>query len=310
MPDAEGSTIMRRLGHLLLTAIVGVLLTPPASAQQAGTIRIATWNMAWLTDRMPGTGGEGGVPDNVHHRTKADWALVKKYAKRLNADIVAFEEVDGIAMAKKAYGASKYNFHTTTEPDVQKPGFALRKGISFTRNPDFADLDVIADQPRSLRRGADITVQLAGQKIRMLAVHLKSGCPAQSLDNTSGDACPLLKQQLPILARWINERIDEKVPFIILGDFNRIFEDNEAFWRGMNLNGEAGLIRSTAGRTSACWAGKHPKFIDHIVFGGGARQWAESSSFKVMVYDETDPKFQDRISDHCPQYMTMKVKKP
>jgi len=27
-----------------------------------------------------------------------------------------------------------------------------------------------------------------------------------------------------ILARWIKERIDEDVPFIILGDFNRIFE--------------------------------------------------------------------------------------
>ena len=293
----------------LLGVIAIVLAANPAFAQQTKSVRIATWNMAWLTDRMPGTGGEGGVPANVHHRSKADWALVRKYAKLLNADIVAFEEVDGIEAAKKAYG-DKYNFHTTDEPDVQKPGFAIRKGIVFTPNPDFADLDVIADQPRSLRRGADITVELAGQKIRMLAVHLKSGCPRQPLETPTGGNCPLLKQQLPILARWIKDRVDEKVPFIVLGDFNRSFEDHETFWLGMNLDGKAGLVRSTAEHTSKCWGGAHPDFIDHIVFGGRARQWIDNSSFQVLVYDETDPSFQNRISDHCPQYMTLKVKKP
>lgn len=298
--------MMRHIPYLVVAAAFA-MAGPSTAAPQTKTVKIATWNMAWLTDRMPGTGGEAGVPANVHYRTKADWKLVQKYATRLNGDIVAFEEVDGVAMARKAYGATNYNFHTTAEPDVQKPGFAVRKGIKFTANPDLADLDVTAGQPRSLRRGADITVELAGQKIRMLAVHLKSGCPAQSLES-GGDNCPLLKQQLPILARWVKERIDENVPFIILGDFNRIFEDNEAFWKAMNLNGQAGLVRSTAGRTSACWGGSHPKFIDHIVFGGRTRDWVQKTTFKVLVYDETKKSFQERISDHCPQSITLKVK--
>ena len=34
------------------------------------------------------------------------------------------------------------------------------------------------------------------------------------------------------------------------------------------------------------------------------------NTFKVLVYDETDPSFQDRISDHCPQSMSLKVEKP
>jgi endonuclease/exonuclease/phosphatase family metal-dependent hydrolase len=298
---------MHKTRMYLVAAALTLIAGPAASGQKAKTVKIATWNMAWLTDRMPGTGGEGGVPDNVHHRTKSDWKLVQKYAKRLNADIVAFEEVDGVAMATKAYGSKKYAFHTTDEPDVQKPGFAIQKGIKFTRNPDFAELDVIADRPRSLRRGADVTVDIGGKKIRMLAVHLKSSCPEQSLDNTSGEACPLLKQQLPILARWVKDRVDEQVPFIILGDFNRVFEDQEEFWTEMNLNGGAGLTRSTADHTSKCWAGKHPKFIDHIVFGGSTRQWARPSTFKVLVYDETDPSFEKKISDHCPQSMNMRV---
>jgi endonuclease/exonuclease/phosphatase family metal-dependent hydrolase len=301
---------MRAIHACLIAATVSLATNSSAAAQQTKTVKIATWNMAWLTERMPGTGGEGGVPVGVHHRTAADWKLVKKYAKRLGADIVAFEEVDGVAMAKKAYGASKYNFHTTDEPDVQKPGFAIRKGIVFARNPDFAALDVIASEPRSLRRGADITVQIAGQKIRMLAVHLKSGCPAQSL-NSGGDNCPLLKQQLPILAQWVQQRVDEKIPFIILGDFNRVFEDQEEFWKAMNLDGNANLVRSTAGQPpSPCWGGIHPKFIDHIVFGGSTLEWIQTNTFKVLVYDETAKKFQDRISDHCPQSISLKVKKP
>jgi len=53
----------------------------------------------------------------------------------------------------------------------------------------------------------------------------------------------------------------------------------------MNLNGAAGLIRSTAGRTSACWAGKHRS--SSITSSSAAlRAMAQSSSFKVMVYDE------------------------
>jgi len=285
----------------------GLLVLSQAAVAQQSTVSVATWNMSWLTNRLPGTGGEGGVPANVHHRTRADWALVKKYARRLNADIVAFEEVDGVALAKKAFGSRRYKFHSTTEPDVQKPGFAIRKGIQFTRNPDYADLDIIADRPRSLRRGADITIRLGGQNVRMLAVHLKSACPERPL-NAPEEACTLLQRQLPILSRWVADRIREGVPFLILGDFNRVFADNEEFWRALNLDGAAGLVRSTDGRVSPCWGGEHPKFIDHIVFGGPARQWPQPASFKVLVYDETDRSFEKKISDHCPQSIDVRAR--
>src|SRR3954454_20466653 len=103
---------MRVTQACFLMFSIALVVDPATAAQKAKTFKLATWNMAWLTDRMPGTGGEGGVAQNVHHRTKADWKLVKKYANRLNADIVAFEEVDGTAIAKRAYG-TKHNFHST-----------------------------------------------------------------------------------------------------------------------------------------------------------------------------------------------------
>jgi len=222
---------------------------------------------------------------------KADWKLVKKYAKRLNADI-AFEEVDGVAMAKKAYGASSTTFHSTTEPDVQKPGFAVRKGITFTRNPDFGRSrrhrgSAAIAAPRRRHHGAT-----RGTESRMLAVHLKSGCPAQSLDNTSGDACPAAQGSSCQFSRAGSRSVSIGCAVHHPGDFNRIFEDNEAFWRGNEPQRRGRPDPLHCRPHIRLLAGKHPKFIDHIVFGGPARQWAQSSSFKVMVYDETDPKFQ------------------
>lgn len=294
-------TSLRRWAKGTVVWFLGVgVLCGSVAAQQPAPLKIASWNMAWLTDRLPGADGDAGVPPNIYHRTKADYDLVAKYVRRLNADVVAFQEVDGTAVAAKVFDPKVYELHATDEPDVQRPGFAVRKGISFQKNPDFVELDVIADQARSLRRGADITLKVNGQDIRLLAVHLKSGCPRQPL-GSGGANCPLLKRQLPILKTWIDQRIAEGTPFIVLGDYNRILADSDDFWETINQGGSAGLRRSTANQTSACWGGKHPQFIDHMVMGGAARFWFSPSTFTVLEYDETAPSFEQKISDHCPQ---------
>lgn len=290
---------------LALVTAIG-MIAADAKAQQSTRVRFATWNMAWLTERLPGSGGEGGVPANIYHRTPADFDLVAKYVKRLNADVVAFQEVDGASAAAKVFSSNEYQIHVTDEPDVQRPGFAVRKRIDMKRNPDFVALDILASEPRSLRRGADITLQIGDQQVRMLAVHLKSGCPQQALGGANAN-CRLLKRQLPILAKWIDDRVQEGIPFVVLGDFNRTFSDTEEFWKGMNAGGSNGLRRSTANQLSDCWAGKHPQFIDHLVLGGPARFWFDSNSFKVLVYDEVQPSFEQKISDHCPQYADFNI---
>ena len=61
-----------RTFHTCLAAIaVALIAASSVAAPQTKTIKVATWNMAWLTDRMPGTGGDAGVPAGIHHRTKA-----------------------------------------------------------------------------------------------------------------------------------------------------------------------------------------------------------------------------------------------
>jgi hypothetical protein len=75
---------------------------------------------------------------------------------------------------------------------------------------------------RPLRPGLQLTVQLDGMPVDFLVVHLKSGCRSGDMGKASGEqgeACGLLRQQVPIIEHWIDSRVHKD--FVLLGDFNR-----------------------------------------------------------------------------------------
>jgi endonuclease/exonuclease/phosphatase family metal-dependent hydrolase len=280
---------MRRLLALLL-----LLLAPPALAQTE--LKLATWNIAWLTLKPA---NHPDLPPNLTARRESDFALLRGYATRLNADIVAIQEIDGEAAAARVFDPQQYRIHLTDEPDIQRPGFAIRRHLRVSENADLAALDIRAGARRSLRRGADITVETPGGPLRLLSVHLNAGCREDPF--TRGPAeCESLARQGRILGDWVAARRREGVAFAILGDFNRRIGENDDLLRLV----EAGepLARPTAGFASPCWAtarGGWP-FISHILAGGPARDWIVPDSLSVLVYAERDRSFRDRLSDHCP----------
>lgn len=64
--------------------------TPPTST--AGTITLAAWNMEHLAE----ANGSGCRP-----RTDADYAAMRAYVADLNADVIAFQEVESKAAAER-----------------------------------------------------------------------------------------------------------------------------------------------------------------------------------------------------------------
>ena len=96
---------------------------------------------------------------------------------------------------------------------------------------------------------------LDGQPLRLLSVHLKSFCHQNDLDNvspTSNTDCGKLKQQIPILEGWIEERAQEGVALVVLGDFNRRFNiAGDDMWADLD-DGGPDLTKHTEGLTSAC----------------------------------------------------------
>ncbi len=279
--------------------VLALLLPLPAGA---AVLKVATWNLEWLTLRPP---GDPALPPDAKPRTAADFARLRAYAEVLDADVIAMEEVDGPAAAAKVLPPDRYALHFTQDHVVQRVGIAIRRGISFTANPDVRALDPYPpDAPLQLRSGADVTLHLGGDNLRILAVHLKTGCWDVPISERKR-ACAVLREQLPVLESWIAARVREGTPFLVLGDFNRVLHAHGAFLAG--LEQVAPLAVATAGYRNPCWGGRFSTFIDQILAGGAAREWMEPGSFRVLVYRETAPVWRERLSDHCPVMVDLKI---
>ena len=272
-----------------LALLIAVVLAQPAGGAE---LKVATWNLEWLTDKPA---GDPGLPADVRPKAPADVAVLRGYAARLAADIVAFQEVDGPRNAAAVFPPASYTLHLTGDAVTQRVGFAVRNGLHFTANPDLVGLDVDPDAKYRLRSGADITLETHGGKLRLLAVHLKTGCREDRPGKLSYQ-CTTLMRQLPALQGWIAQRQAEGVPFVLLGDFNRWMDGRDSFYPA--LAAKAPLLRATEGQSSPCWGGGG--FIDHIIAGGAARGWMQPDSLRVLVYQERGVAWKERLSDHCP----------
>lgn len=292
-------------------------------------LKVATWNLEWLIDpvefdRLAPTcttnradGNSRDIPCNIVpklKRTEADFKSLQTYAKRLNADVIALQEVDGAALAAKIF--PDYNFCFTKRIPVQNVGFAIRKDLPFRCEPDYTELGL----PNNLVRwGVDMTLfPDSPNSLRFLGVHLKSGCPASPLNNGQ-DNCTIIASQVPILERWIDARATEGKPYLIMGDFNRRFSSEGSQAKDANgkqlamfpeLNDgdppESTLTNVTDGQVfKGCdQADRFTAYVDQIVLSKTTASRLIANSFERLTYDPTDANL--TLSDHCPVAVSLK----
>ena len=262
--------------------ISGALLS--ASPVSADTIKIATWNIEHLRD---------GVGEPPSRRTEEDFRGLRQHAERLDADVVAVQEVENERALARVFDPARYRFFVSDRNHAQRTAFAVRKSISARRHPDLAALGAGG----RLRHGVDIGISASGESLRLLSIHLKSFCFQGSVASLGKDACRKLAMQIPVLERWIDARAAEGTPFAVLGDFNRRFDaPGDDFWPRID-DGDPGhlkLHRATSGRRATCNGGRYPLFIDHIVYGRLLAHRVVPGSFEELVYAGTP------LSDHCP----------
>jgi hypothetical protein len=235
---------MRALFVLLL-----MLLAWPATARE---LRVATWDLAWLTARQA---RDPSLPADVQPKRPEDIARLRRYAEILNADVVTSEGVDGPTIAAEIFPPDRCALHLTADQVVLRVGFAVRRGISFTANPDLAALEPEHDTRFPLRSGADVTLDLGAEKLRLLAVHLKSGCARGTLSGESR-ACDTLRKQLIVLESWIAARRGEAMPYLILG---REMEGRHEFFAGSSQFDT--LLRPTSGLNNPAGAARVSSII-------------------------------------------------
>jgi endonuclease/exonuclease/phosphatase family metal-dependent hydrolase len=317
---------------LALSLSTLVALQTACSPAHADDLRLATWNMDWLLTpaaradlgshclaqqprsdqhEIPCTPGKPQPPT----RTAADFDALAHTATQLHdtlkADVVALQEVDGAQAAKQVFrqGWALDCFVNRAHP--QKVGFAIREGTPYRCNGDLATLDIDG----STRAGADITLYPGTpREVRLLAVHLKSGCFDGKLDRQFAP-CQKLRQQVPVLERWVDERVREGKAFAILGDFNRHLDKDARYPAGPdeaqpfnlfnalsdNEPSGARLVRATEGAQSIpCDADDRHKggYIDDILV---SEQLAARAAQKQFARVPFAPEDRGRLlSDHCP----------
>jgi endonuclease/exonuclease/phosphatase family metal-dependent hydrolase len=137
--------------HALLIPPRKVVRDRRHACAAADTLKVATWNIENLT---------------VGSRTAAELAALRRLVDLLDADVIALQEVDGPEAAQQIFDEGDYTFHFSTQDNPQRTGFAIREGVAFTAHPDLAELDI-----GDVRRGADLTVMIGNQPLRLLSVH-------------------------------------------------------------------------------------------------------------------------------------------
>jgi len=303
-----------------------MLLARIGDPAQAGTaiLKIATWNLEWFMQPetvraltpactpadAPRDGARRAIPCDVAHelaRSGEDIAAMRRYARNLDADVVALQEVDGADAARLLF--TNHEFCFSGRVAVQNNGFAIRRGIPFTCGPDFAALSLDDD----VRRGVELRLfPGTARELRLLSVHLKSGCARVALDSAR-PGCAELARQVPALEQWIDEQARENKPFAVLGDFNRDLRQEPA---GISLWGQiddldpvgADLVNTAEGQTfQNCMPQQtFSGYIDYILLDRQMARGLVENSFGRELYRPRDA-LRRKLSDHCPVFIRLRV---
>jgi endonuclease/exonuclease/phosphatase family metal-dependent hydrolase len=309
-----------------LIAVVFLQLgaTTHGIAGAGAELQIATWNLEWfmkpetvraLTPACtpadaPRDGARRAIPCDVAHelaRSGEDISAMRRYARDLDADVIALQEVDGADAARLLF--TDHEFCFSKRVAVQNNGFAIRRGLPFACGPDFEPLSLDDD----VRRGVELRLYPGTvQELRLLSVHLKSGCARDALDSAR-PSCAELARQAPLLESWIDAQARENKPFAVLGDFNR---DLRRETGGISLWGQlddldppgADLVNTAEGQTfQNCMPQQtFSGYIDYILLGRRMARGLVENSFGRELYRPRDA-LRRKLSDHCPVFIRLRV---
>jgi hypothetical protein len=266
--------------------------------------------------------------------------------------VIAFQEVRGTATVKLVLGkfADRFDVCEARHNAFQTLAFAWDKsvtskpGVCATHAP-LAVLDPPGDPAafRRVRPGLTLELVMNGAPVTFMNVHLKAGCASVNDSNPrfpgrlltdAADACEVLNRQVPILEEWVDAVAAKSPRLVLLGDYNRRIDDEDA------MNPPAAQVRADgtnpAGPNKIDDKGKvTTKFLwqeiadgapvlhqvplstkeggctgfqglDHIVVSDAIKKQNPGVIFskKVAVAQKTDQRIE--TSDHCPRVAQMR----
>lgn len=276
-------------GALMIAGLMACTAIPTQSNPSTGnTLRVVTWNIEHL-----GEAGEGCVP-----RTEAELLAIADYVRGLDADIISFQEVASEAAAQAVFPGNEWRLFVSGRVyDAPQPlcrqdptrrmghmrtGFAVRRGISAELQPELSSLGDTAFRANDEPHGVDIKVTVGDQTVRMLSVHLTSGCASDEARTKA--ACAALFSQAPALRSWAEARSAKGEAWLLAGDFNRHWQAGDAFW--MAALGESANTLQVASQGDGA--------VDHLLLSPGR------SGLRLQSVEPEAVAIDMELSDHKP----------
>jgi len=302
---------MRRQTIVLCGALLMLWLGPTTLQRvpDARPLHIATWNLEWLL--APETAHAARIACRAGHRAllpcdvaleqardSADLARLARHARRVAADVFAFQEVDNAAIARRVFRG--YDICIAPGKGVQHVGFAIRHGLRHRCGPAVQSLSLGG----AARPGLLLTLKPdSPRSIELLAVHLKSGCADSDLSTRSG-ACAMLARQADALHQWLVAETARHARFIVLGDFNRSDRDprHDLFWQTLaGFSDQAPYAKAGAqvAYRNCVIGAPFTRAIDHVLVARGLENSLVPGAYRRFGYGPLEA-IRYRLSDHCP----------
>ncbi|ANP78203.1 metal-dependent hydrolase [Vibrio crassostreae 9CS106] len=291
---------MKRLQNWIM---LGCFLSSQTFAEP---LTISSWNIEWLSTNE-------AVNKFSDKRDQADFDKLATYFQSLDADVVAFQEVDNVNAIQRVAGdqykilmsdrALSKNSNRQFKEVNQYTGFAVRKGVALT---DYADFPLETTSNSKLRFASYIVVETNFKPIHMLSVHLKAGCSGAYKSNRD---CSRLKEQAQQLNKWIKQRERNNEDYAILCDFNHnLAYSRDWMWKELSQYTDAQLATRKTRADCKVRSNRNNyrthqfrSVIDHIVVS----ESLNASPAKQKVF-ETQDVLDYKLSDHCPVSTTIK----
>ncbi len=276
---------------LLLLTTAGLAF---CKTNKTESLRIGSWNIEWFRPEFR--------PNSPKFRTNKDFQALKKVIDTIKPDILAVQEVESREFLQRVAEPDHYTSILENRDSDQRTGFLIRKSIVWKRHPDVS-LNIGHD---GLRLGVHIELPGRSGSLHLLSIHLASGCWATETSlNSSQTGCLRLKRQLPTLKKWLHRYGQGNNQVVILGDFNRRLNANDAVWQHLTgkQTGKHRIHLLTGEVISRCPASLQPQaLIDHIVISAPPDH--AMPSVTEFHWSKKTQKNQ-LMSDHCPLYMDL-----
>lgn len=276
---------------------------------------------------------------------------VESLIERDGVRVIAFQEVKSAQAVQAVLGkfADRFDVCEAQHGAFQSLAFAWDKSLSSVKgvcstHSALAILDP-ANDPAAFRRvrpGLALQLGVNGAPVTFMNVHLKATCASATNSNPRFptrlltdpvEACEVFNRQVPIFEDWIDAVAAKSPRYVILGDFNRRIDEEQALAipkDQVRTDGTDPASRNTVGadgrvKTKYLWPeiadGSRALFqlplrskdpactgwtgLDHIVVSGPlhavleARSPADVGTRKVPVMGRVGQLIE--TSDHCPQ---------